>query len=56
MQKLKQTIKKEVNQKAYRNNQTPEEVNKWIKLQFGKPRGDMNNHELVAALEAVRAL
>ena len=56
MKKLRQTIKKEVNQKAYRYGQTSEEINKWIKLQFGKPRADMNNHELEAALEAVRAL
>ena len=54
--KLRQTIKKEVNQKAYRYGQTSEEINKWIKLQFGKPRADMNNHELEAALEAIRAL
>ena len=54
--KLRQTIQKEVNQKAYRYDQTPEEINRWIKLQFGKSRGNMNTHELEATLGAVRAL
>ena len=54
--KLRHELKKETCRYAYDTNQTPEEVNRAIKLRYGKPRDRMNNEELKTVLNELTSI